>query len=224
MANFLEKLKKGMGAEPSSDVEKETEKTAETKEPEEVETVIQPKIEAKKMEKKKTPAIQIKKLELKKKEPSKDDLPVEEFVSKKIPVNELSEKEKEVAREDEKKSEKKRNWDFGSNSVGQLAIDVYQTPADLVIQSAIAGIKPDSLDINIEKDIVTIRGIRGKPLEENGDYFSKECYWGPFFREVILPDEADPNQVQAQMKDGILTIRIPRLLREKRRKIQIKGG
>lgn len=222
MANFLEKLKKGMGAEPSSDIEEETEKTAEIKESEEIESAPQPKIEAKKSEKKKIPTIQIKKLELKKKEPIREEPTKEEFVAKKVPVDDSS--AENSPKEAKKEEEKKRSWNFGSNSIGQLAIDVYQTPNDLVIQSAIAGIKPDSLDINIEKDIVTIRGIREKPLEENGDYFAKECYWGPFFREVILPDEADPNQVAAQMKDGILTIRIPRLLRNKKRRIQIRGS
>ncbi len=222
MANFLDKLKKGMGAEPSLEVEEETEKPAEVEEPEETEPTPQPKTETKKAEKKKAPVIQVKKLELKKKEPLKEEPAKEEFVAKKVPVSDPS--AKSSPKETEKEEEKKRSWNFGSNSIGQLVIDIYQTPNDLVIQSAIAGVKPDSLDINIEKDIVTIRGIREKPLEENGDYFAKECYGGPFFREVIWPDEADPNQALAQMKDGILTIRIPRLLRDKKRRIQIKGN
>ena len=106
---------------------------------------------------------------------------------------------------------------------GQLTIDVYQTENDLVIQSAIAGVKPESLDIVIERDMITIKGSREKPLEENGDYFSQECFWGSFSREVILPAEVDPERVEASMRDGILTIRIPKILREKKRKIAVKG-
>ncbi|MDP2663926.1 MAG: Hsp20/alpha crystallin family protein, partial [bacterium] len=104
---------------------------------------------------------------------------------------------------------------------GQLAIDIYQTETDLVIQSAIAGVKPGSLDITMEKDVITIRGSREKPFEESGDFFTQECFWGPFSREIILPAEIDPNRARAEMKEGILTIRIPKMLRERKRKISI---
>lgn len=106
---------------------------------------------------------------------------------------------------------------------GQLAIDVYQTESELVIQSAIAGIKPENLDITVEGDVVTIRGERKKPVEEGGDYFSQECYWGPFSREIILPVEVDPSRIEATLKEGILTIRVPKILREKKRKIAVEG-
>jgi HSP20 family protein len=105
---------------------------------------------------------------------------------------------------------------------GELAIDVYQTENEVVIQSAIAGVRPENLDIAIERDILTIRGNREKPFEESGDYFTQECYWGPFSREVVMPVEVDPERVEATMKDGILTIRIPKMLREKLRKIKVR--
>ena len=106
---------------------------------------------------------------------------------------------------------------------GELAIDVYQTETDLVIQSAIAGVRPEFLDISIERDIITIKGVREKPFEESGDYFTQECYWGPFSREVILPVEVDPDRAEATMREGILTIRIPKILREKKRIIKVKA-
>jgi len=62
----------------------------------------------------------------------------------------------------------------------------------------------------LEKDVLTIKGCRRRPEEEKGDYFSQECFWGPFSREIILPAEVDPDKVSAKMKDGILTIRIPK--------------
>ncbi|HUW71960.1 MAG TPA: Hsp20/alpha crystallin family protein [Candidatus Humimicrobiaceae bacterium] len=105
---------------------------------------------------------------------------------------------------------------------GELAIDVYQIENEVVIQSAIAGVKPENLDIAIERDILTIRGNREKPFEESGDYFTQECYWGPFSREVVMPVEVDPERVEATMKDGILTIKIPKMLREKLRKIKVR--
>ena len=106
---------------------------------------------------------------------------------------------------------------------GELTVDVYQTEKELVIQSAIAGVKIEDLDILIEGDKVTIRGKREKP-PENGkrNYFYQECFWGPFFREIILPVEIDPSRAKATLKEGILTIRMPKIEKEKKRKIEIK--
>jgi len=116
-----------------------------------------------------------------------------------------------------------KNEEKWPETEGQLAIDVYQTESELVIQSAIAGVKPKELDVTVEGDLLIIRGERKNPAEEGGDYFSRECYWGPFSREIILPVEVDPNRVEATLKEGILTIKIPKLLKERRRKIMIKG-
>ena len=128
----------------------------------------------------------------------------------------------ELKSEDEEQKEKK--WpSFSEAEEGQLAIDIYQTEQDLVIQSAIAGVKPENLDISMEKDIIRIKGSREKPFEEKGDYFSQECFWGLFSREIILPAEIDPERAMAEMKNGILTIRIPKILREKKRRIVVRG-
>ncbi|UMX47783.1 MAG: Hsp20/alpha crystallin family protein [Candidatus Nealsonbacteria bacterium DGGOD1a] len=105
---------------------------------------------------------------------------------------------------------------------GRLAVNVYQTENDLVLQSAIAGIKVEDLDVLIEDDVITIKGNRANPLEETGDYFIEECYWGPFSRKIILPAEVDSSRADAAMKDGILTIRIPKIQREKKKKLTIK--
>jgi len=117
-------------------------------------------------------------------------------------------------------TEGKKEW---FEPEGQLAIDVYQTEFDIVIQAPIAGVKKEDLDISIENDVVTIRGNRQKPEEvEEKNYFSQECYWGPFSRQIILPVEGDPSRAEALMKEGILTLRIPRIEREKKRKIAVK--
>ncbi|MCK4453851.1 Hsp20/alpha crystallin family protein [Candidatus Parcubacteria bacterium] len=106
---------------------------------------------------------------------------------------------------------------------GELAVDVYQTKTDLVIQSAVAGVKPENLDIVIENDILTIEGNREKPDEdEEKNYFYQECYWGPFSKRIILQEEVDNSRVEAMMKDGILTIRIPKIQRKRKRKVAIK--
>ena len=106
---------------------------------------------------------------------------------------------------------------------GKLTVDVYETDGELVIQSAVAGVKPNDLDISIENDRVLIKGQRNQTSKEEGkNYFYKECYWGAFSREIILPVETDPGRAEAFMQQGILTIRLPKIEKEKKRKIEVK--
>lgn len=106
---------------------------------------------------------------------------------------------------------------------GQLAVDVYQTPADIVIKSTIAGVKPEDLDIAITSDMVTIRGRRESDDNlEDDDYFYHECYWGPFSRSIILPADVQTEKSLATLKNGVLTIKLPKLEKIKTQKIEVK--
>lgn len=105
---------------------------------------------------------------------------------------------------------------------GQLAVNVFQTENDLVIQAAIAGIRAEDLDIQIEDEVINLKGKRENPLKEAGDYFIEECYWGPFSRKIILPVEVDSSQADASMKEGVLTIRLPKIIREKKKRLVVK--
>ncbi|MFY9457461.1 MAG: Hsp20/alpha crystallin family protein [Candidatus Spechtbacterales bacterium] len=105
---------------------------------------------------------------------------------------------------------------------GQLAIDVYETPSEIVIKSTIAGAKPDELDIGIEDSTVNIRGSRHNEEKVKGEnYLYQECYWGTFSRSIILPTEVDSDKAEASLRDGVLTIRIPKLIKERERKIKV---
>lgn len=122
------------------------------------------------------------------------------------------------------KTEKSEREEWPVESEGQLTIDVYQTPIEIVIKSTIAGIEPQDIDISITNDMVTIKGKREKDEDiKEGDYYYQECYWGPFSRAVILPVEIDADQAKASMKNGILTIRLPKVEKVKTRKISVKG-
>lgn len=119
-------------------------------------------------------------------------------------------------------SSKKEEWLKGEE--GQLSIDVYQTPQEIVIRSTIAGVKPEDIDVSINDDMVTIRGERKKDVEVSSeDYFYQECYWGKFSRSVILPQEIEVNKVKAEIQDGILTVRLPKSTKTKSRKIQVEA-
>lgn len=108
---------------------------------------------------------------------------------------------------------------------GQLTIDVYQTDNDIIIRSPIAGVTPEDLDISITKDTVTVKGKRQEQEEiKEDDYYYRECYWGAFTRTVILPMDVDADNAEAGMRNGILTIRLPKAEKIKTKKIKVKSA
>jgi HSP20 family protein len=107
---------------------------------------------------------------------------------------------------------------------GQLTIDVYQTESDIVIKSTIAGVKPEDLDVAINNDMVTIKGERKNEEEvPEENYYYQECYWGKFSRSVILPVDVLAEKIEASMKNGILTVRLPKADTNRTKKIQVRG-
>lgn len=107
---------------------------------------------------------------------------------------------------------------------GQLTVDVYQTPDQIAIKSTIAGVKPEDLDVSITNDMVTIRGTRRQDEEiAETDYFYRECYWGTFSRSIILPVDIVAEKADASLKDGILTIRIPKADALVTKKVKVRG-
>jgi len=123
------------------------------------------------------------------------------------------------------KNEENQQIKFADNNdPGELVVDVYETEKDVVVESAIAGITANELDISLEQDILVIKGERKDPAEADKDknYFVKECYFGPFEKEIILPKEVDTSQIKAKMKNGLLVIRLPKQGNGDHQKIEIK--
>lgn len=119
-------------------------------------------------------------------------------------------------------SKNKEEW-LQNAEEGQLTVDVFQTPSEIIIQSAVAGSKPDDIDVSISSDMVTIRGKREKMKEQSGDdYYYQELYWGAFSRSILLPQEVDADESEATIKNGLLTIRLPKLDKNKTQKLKIK--
>lgn len=107
---------------------------------------------------------------------------------------------------------------------GQLTVDVYQTPDEIVIRAIVAGVRPEDLDVSITRDMVTIRGKRTEAKEVNTeDYFYRELYWGSFSRTILLPQEIDTDAAEANEKHGLLTIRLPKINKEKQTKLRVKA-
>ena len=107
---------------------------------------------------------------------------------------------------------------------GQLAIDVYQTPEDIVIKTMVAGVRPEDLDISITRDMVTIKGTREAAHEVTEDnFFFKELYWGTFSRTIVLPQEIEVEEAEAVEKHGLLIIRLPKIDKNKQTRLKVRG-
>ncbi len=116
-----------------------------------------------------------------------------------------------------------KEWLAEAADEGQLTLDVYQTDKDIIIKSTIAGVKPEDLDISFNNGMITIKGERKQEEKiEKGDYFYQELYWGSFSRSVILPTEVEIDKIEATLKDGILTIKLPKKESAIQKKIQVK--
>ncbi len=97
-------------------------------------------------------------------------------------------------------------FDFTRNE-GQLAVDVIETPTRIMIRSAIAGVSENDLHITINEDMVTVRGTRTiAPLPLDATVHYEECFWGAFSRTIILPCRITPDDADASLQNGILTI------------------
>ncbi len=107
---------------------------------------------------------------------------------------------------------------------GQLTLDVFQDDANVYIQSTIAGVRPEDIDVSITNDMVTIKGERKKDMQvRDEDYFYQECYWGAFSRSVILPVDVIADEAEANLKNGILTVKIPKAIKKVSKSIKVKA-
>jgi len=129
-------------------------------------------------------------------------------------------RKKEISKEQEKEEE---SW---LSKEGELMVDVFTAGGEIIVQAPLAGIDADEVDIVVDSDILKIKGERKNPFKgkiESKDYLLEECYWGPFSKEIVLPAEINKTKIQASIKQGILTIRLPKkTAKEKEKKIEIK--
>lgn len=108
--------------------------------------------------------------------------------------------------------------------VGELPVDVYQTDNDIIVQAVIAGVRSEDLNISITREMVTIEGHRKKSSEVEGDgYFMKELYWGSFARKILLPCEVEPSEAEAYEKNGLLTLRMPKIDKARTQKVKVRS-
>jgi len=129
-------------------------------------------------------------------------------------------KEKEIKIQELEEDELEEDQDMELEEDGQLSVDVYQDASSIYIKSTIAGVEPEDIDISFDNDMITIRGKRrqDRTIREE-DYFYQECYWGGFSRSIILPVDVQEEKIKATIRNGILTIELPKA---KKKDINIK--
>jgi len=90
---------------------------------------------------------------------------------------------------------------------GELSIDILEDDKNIFIESPVAGVNVDDVNIDIEPEKITIDGFRKKIKEEkNKQYIHRECFYGSFSRSIILPVEIIPEKTSAKIENGILKI------------------
>jgi HSP20 family protein len=115
--------------------------------------------------------------------------------------------------------QKERSW---IKKDGELAVDVYETENSIIIQAPLAGVKKEEIEVVTEKDMIIIKGKRERCEEkEIKGFYTQECFFGSFRREIILPEEVDLSHIDANIDEGILKIEVPKIEREKSKKIKI---
>jgi HSP20 family protein len=123
------------------------------------------------------------------------------------------------------KQDERNGWIEEESAEGQLTVDVYQTPDEIIVKALVAGVRPEELDVSITRDMITIKGKRENIREvEEENYFYKELYWGSFSRTILLPQEIDVDAAEASEKHGLLTLRLPKIDKARQTKLKIKGS
>lgn len=126
--------------------------------------------------------------------------------------------------EEEAATAENPSWATVDAEEGELPIDMYQTPQEVIIRAMIAGVRPEDLEISITREMVVVRGRRQEHHESAGhDFFHQELYWGAFSRTILLPHEVEPEEAEAIEKHGLLTIRIPKINKEKKASLKVKS-
>ena len=104
-------------------------------------------------------------------------------------------------------------------------VDVKETPTDYVFRADLPGIKEKDLEISVTGNRITLSGKREEERkDEKGTYYSYERSFGSFSRVFTLPEGTDVDHVRAELKDGVLTVTLPKKPEVQPRKIAVQGG
>ena len=116
------------------------------------------------------------------------------------------------------------SWMDDASVDSELSVDVYQTQDDVIVKAMIPGVKKEDLEIDLTRDSITLKGIRKEEkIVSDDDYFHRELYWGSFSRTLQLPHEIDIEHAEAVEAQGILTVKLPRVDKERKMKVRVRS-
>jgi HSP20 family protein len=115
-------------------------------------------------------------------------------------------------------------YDEEEAGVGELSVDVYETPKEIIIEAMIAGVKPEDLHIATTHNSITVSGKREANTHvKQDDYIVQELYWGAFSRTVELPNDIAVDEAEAVEKHGLLIVRLPKIDKDRNVKVKVKS-
>lgn len=148
-----------------------------------------------------------------------DDLLIEDELAAAF----LSEEEDQPQAQEQSQDGGNESWDEDESVPGQLAVDVYETEEKVIIKARTAGVNKQDLDVSISDGILTISGTLSSGDDTDAtQWHIQECYWGEFSRTLALPVPVKEDEVEAVLKDGVLTITFIKVKQEQAKKIQIQ--
>jgi len=119
------------------------------------------------------------------------------------------------------------NWlNSGQASPLSVALDVHETETGYELQASLPGVSPDDIDIQVDRETVTLRGKSASAEEkhEGRNYIYRERRSGAFFRTIRLPEAVDPDKVEATLDHGVLKVQLPKLSQARQRRVQVRSG
>jgi HSP20 family protein len=113
---------------------------------------------------------------------------------------------------------------YEEDEVGELSVDMYETAKEIILESMIAGVKPEDLHIATTHNSITISGKREANTHiKQDDYIVQELYWGQFSRTVELPNDIAVDDAEAVEKHGLLIVRLPKIDKDRNVKVRVKS-
>jgi HSP20 family protein len=117
----------------------------------------------------------------------------------------------------------RRGWPAVSEGE-PLAVDMYENENEVVVKTAVPGIKPEDIDISVTRDILTIQGeTKAEEKVEKANYVRQERRYGAFARHLSLPSTVIAEKATAKFEDGVLTLTLPKAEEAKPKTIKIKA-
>lgn len=101
------------------------------------------------------------------------------------------------------------------------SLDVVEHDEEFAVTVDLPGVSEKDIDITVANNVLTIRGEKNQEKEENGRYYRKETWSGSFQRTISLPNTVDADKVEAGMKNGVLTVRLPKREEAKPKRISV---